>query len=344
MSVLAVAAALATILLLLALGRFLVTAQREPAALGERYSLLVEGGGETAAVVRSSPGVAAAVTRYEARALDVFELQEPIRIVAFGPGKEMVFAGRPLLSGRRARASGETEVGAGLAQSLGLGLGGRLIAQVQGGGELRLRVTGIVQELSQDGRVAYTDLASLLTARPDLPAAVAVQTKPGVSASTVRDELRSQGLDAESNTGIAPSGAPFLTTIVALLRVVAVLNGLVCAALVLLALMVLARERSETIGVLRTSGGTRRDVWALLFGAGAALTAVALAVAYVLERLVFAPTLSGMVDRYGVLALAPTPVEVLAVAVAALAIAAATAALIARRYVRRPVVRLLRPE
>ncbi len=343
MSVLAVAAALATILLLLAVGRFLLSVQEEPAALGERYSLLVNDGPQSLDLIRATPGVAAAVIRYEARALDAFELQEPIRIVAFGPGRDRVFAGRPLLSGRRAVEPGDTEVGAGLAQSLGLDVGGRLIAQVEQGGELQLTVTGIVQELAQDGRVAYTDVASLRAARPDLPADIAVRARSGVSVATLRTALEGQGLTVTTNSGLAPSGAPFLTTIVALLRVVAVVNGLVCAALVLLALVVLARERSETIGVLRTSGGSRRDVWALLFGAGVVLVAAALVAAYVLERFVFGPTLSGMVERYGVLPLAPNGADVVVVGLAGVVVVALTSALAARRYVRQPVVRLLRP-
>jgi ABC-type antimicrobial peptide transport system permease subunit len=343
-SVFAVAAALATILLLLAVGRFLISVQEEPAALGERYSLIVEGGDDDAALVRATPGVAAAVARYEVRALDAFDLQEPIRIVAFGRGKDQVFAGRPLLSGRRAKALGETEVGAGLAQSLGLDIGGVLIAQVENGAELRLNVTGIVQELADDGRVAYTDVAALLAARPDLPPGIAVRSRAGVSVASLQEALEQQGLTVTTNSGIAPNGAPFLTTIVALLRIVAVVNGLVCAALVLLALVVLARERSETIGVLRTSGGSQRDVWSLLFGAGASLVLTALTVAYALERFVFGPTLSGMVERYGELPLAPNVVDVVVVGLAGVLVAALTAAVAGRRYVNEPVVRLLRPQ
>ena len=84
------------------------------------------------------------------------------------------------------------------------------------------------------------------------------------------------------------------------------LNGLGCLALVLLALVVLARERARTIGVLRAVGGSMRHTVALLAGAGVTLIAVALPLGWALERWVFAPFVSRVVDRYGVLPLAPS--------------------------------------
>ena len=160
----ALAASLAMVLLLLALARFLLAAERDPAILGERYALLVDGGEELVAAIRATPGVAAAAERDEAHGVDAFDLGEPVTLVAFGEGKATVFAGRRLLDGRRARGAGEAEVGHGLADSLGLAPGSELVVELQDGGEVRARVAGVVQELASDGRVAYLDAAALARA------------------------------------------------------------------------------------------------------------------------------------------------------------------------------------
>ena len=129
----AVAGAVATILLLLALARFLVEAQREPWAIGERYSLLVEGG-ELPATGPRDAGVAAAAERLEVIGVDVFDLGSPLTLVALRAGGATL-RGPPAAVGRRARTDDEVEVGRGLAEGLGLAPGGRLVAELEGGGE-----------------------------------------------------------------------------------------------------------------------------------------------------------------------------------------------------------------
>jgi hypothetical protein len=339
---LAIAAALATIFLMLSLARFLLAAERDPSAIGERYSLLVRDTPGALDVVRSTPGVAAAADRWEINGADAFDLGQPMTIVAFGEGGSGVFSGRPLLDGRRASHPGEAEVGRGLALSLGLAPGSTLLVQLPDGGELRLHVSGIVQELSHDGRVAYTDGPTLLAARSAITSQIAVRPAAGVSTGTIQQRLAERGLSASASGGLAPAGAPFLGTVVTLLRTVAVIDGLVCVALVLLALVVIARERAPTIAVLRTVGGTQRAVAALLFGAAAAQLLLALPVAYAVERWLLGPRLSGLVARYGALPLAPTVSEVLLVAGGATAGAILTALAAAGRYGRVPVVDALR--
>ena len=218
------------------------------------------------------------------------------------------------------------------------------MADLQGGGEVRLRVVGIVQELANDGRIAYTDASALLRAQPGLKAQVAVRVAAGISPAAVAARFKPQGLSSHTNGGLAPAGSPFVSTIVALLRAVAVLNGLGCLALVLLALVVLARERAATIGVLRAVGGSMRHTVALLAGAGMTLIAVALPSGWALERWAFAPLVSRVVDRYGVLPLVPSLSDLSLIAGGGVAAVVVAAAIAGRRYASVTVLDALRTE
>jgi ABC-type lipoprotein release transport system permease subunit len=280
--------------------------------------------------------VAAAAERDEAHGVDAFDLGEPVTLVAFGEGKATVFAGRRLLAGRRARGPGEAEVGRGLADSLGLAPGSELVVELQDGGEVRARVAGVVQELASDGRVAYLD-ATALAGAAGVTRQVAVRVARGARPVDVQRRLQAEGLRVAVNGGIAPSGGSLLDAVVALLRIVAVIDSLVCVALVLLALVVLARERRGAIAVLRSAGARPAQVVGLLAGAAAAHLALALPLAYLLERAVLAPALSSLVERYGDLPLAPAPGDVALVALGAALAAASTAWLAARQLLREPV-------
>ena len=115
------------------------------------------------------------------------------------------------------------------------------------------------------------------------------------------------------------------------------IDSLVCVALVLLTLVVLARERRAAIAVLRSAGARPAQVVGLLAGAAAAHLAIALPLAYLGERLVLAPALSSLVERYGDLPLAPSPLDVALVVLGAALAAALTAWLAARQLTREPV-------
>ena len=71
------------------------------------------------------------------------------------PGDHTSFEAPPLVAGRRLRGTDEAEVGAGLADALGLEPGSTLALALPSGRELRLRVAGVVSSLRHDGRVAY---------------------------------------------------------------------------------------------------------------------------------------------------------------------------------------------
>ena len=341
-SVLAIGAAIATIFLMLGLARFLVAAANDPGSIGERYSYLVADAPDALALVRATPGVAAAAARYETTGADAFDLGQPVRIVAFGQGAADVFAGRPLRAGRRVRGDGEVEVGRGLSDALGVEPGGTLIADLSGGSEIRLRVVGVVQELESDGRVAYTTAPSLLAVAPGLAPQIAVRVAPGVAATTVRDRLRERGLSVSESVGLVGSSKGFLHAVVALLRAVAVLDGLVCAALVALGLVVLARERAATIGVIRAVGGTARQIASLLAGAAALSVVCALVVGYTAERFLLSPALSGIVERYGALPLTPGATDAALVVAGAVLVGAVCSLVVARRLSATTVVVAMR--
>ena len=64
------------------------------------------------------------------------------------------------------RGPGEAEVGLGLADALGLRPGATLAVQLEGAGEVRFRVVGVVRALERDGRIAYVQPDRLLAADP----------------------------------------------------------------------------------------------------------------------------------------------------------------------------------
>src|SRR5439155_26012348 len=246
-STIAVLAATGSVLaLLLALATLLSGLRNDPGALGRGYELSVPAPAHDAAAIARVPGVLAAAPRYAVDAAASFSLQEPIRLIAF-PGDHTPFEAPPLATGRRLRSADEVEVGQGLADALGLRVGGTLAVQTSGG-ELRLRVAGVVRALEHDGRVAYLRSARLLRLVPDAPEVVAIRLRPGADTGAVRRAVA-------ATTGIAP-GAPgtatprsraFLRTLAAVVRVLAGVVGGVSLLALAQALAVTARARRATI-------------------------------------------------------------------------------------------------
>ncbi len=166
------------VLLMLALASALSTLETDPGALGKRYQLTATLPPAASARVARIGGVQAAAPRYEVQAADSFALGETINVIAFG-GDHTEFEAPALVSGRRFRGDQETEVGQGLAQALGLTTGSTVALALPSGGELRLRVAGIVSSLQHDGRVAYVPASALLKADPGSPSQIAVRLTPG---------------------------------------------------------------------------------------------------------------------------------------------------------------------
>jgi hypothetical protein len=105
--------------LMLALASLLERLRDDPGTLGKRYQVTANLPGWMIDEVKPLPGVADAEPRYSVDAADSFRLGEPLRFVAFA-GDHTRFEAPPLAEGRRLRGPGEAEVGAGLADALGL--------------------------------------------------------------------------------------------------------------------------------------------------------------------------------------------------------------------------------
>ena len=335
-AVLAMAAGL--VLLMLGLGRFLLDVERDPAVLGDRFALAVDDGPAALAAVRSTPGVAAAVLRWQTRGADAFDLREPVTLVALGRGGEDYRL--PLVSGRRAGPD-EAEIGAGLADTLGLGAGGRLLAELPDGGQVSVPVAGVVRELSHDGRVAYVPPASLLRAAPDLAPQVAVALTPGATPDEVTRRLTDRGLHVVAARTSASDARELVDAVVLILRLVAIIDGLVCAGLLALAVATVVRERAATVAVVRTVGAQPGQVRMLVAGIAAAYLVLALPAAVLLEELLLGPAVSRLVGRYGDLPLGVSAADALLVVAVALALAAAVAWWLTARLLAVPVRPLL---
>jgi ABC-type lipoprotein release transport system permease subunit len=325
------------VLLILALASELSTLETDPSALGERYALTSYAQPSLAPRVARLPGVAAASARYEITAADSYALGEQVDVIAY-PRNHTEFEAPPLISGRRLRGDDEAEVGEGLAEALGLADGSTLALDLPSGGELRLRVSGIVSSLDHDGRVAYIPAAPLLRAMPGVPSSIVVVLKPNASTSAVEAEMTRAGAPPALANTATSRGAPLVAVLRSILRAVAIVDGLVCLYALIQACALTVQERRRTVAVLRACGAGAGAVARLLVGAALALVIPAAVIGVVLQRLVFGPALSRLAESYASLPLVATGLDIAAV-VLGLALAAAVAvAWTARQAVKESVV------
>jgi putative ABC transport system permease protein len=310
----------AFILLMLALASALSSLETDPRALGKRYQLTAALPSSEVAHVKQIPGVEAVAPRYEVRAVDSFSLHETINVVAY-PGDHTLFEAPTLLAGARIRSAREAEVGAGIADALGLVPGSTLAIELPSGKELRLRVSGIVGSFDHDGRVAYVPAAALLAADPSAPGVLAIRVRPGTNLAAVSAAL---GPVAAPASGAIARGVPLVDVLRSILRAVAIVDGLVCLYALIQTCALTMQERRQTIAVLRAFGAAGPAIARLLAGAVVALVLPAAVVGVVLERLVLGPILAQLAAGYASLSLAAGVQEVAAV-LAGLALAGAVA-------------------
>ena len=334
-------ACVAIVALLLALASLLVALRDDPATLGKRYDTLVDLPASQVPAVERIPGVLAAAPRMQAQAADSYALGEPVRLIAF-PGDHARFEDPPLAAGRREAGPDEAEVGLGLADALGLRVGGTLAVQLQSGGEARFRVVGIVRALEASGRVAYVRPDRLLAAGAPEATQVAVRAAPGADRAAVDRGLRALGAQPVAVGGATSSDTSLLATLAALLRVLAGVTGLVCLYALIQGLALIALERRQTIAVLRAAGAGPRTVGLLLAGIvlAAALPAAVLGLA--LQSALLAPIVGRMAAGYAELVPRAGAGQAALVVAGLLALCCVASGLVARRTVRASIVAGLR--
>jgi ABC-type antimicrobial peptide transport system permease subunit len=336
-TILVLATSTGVILLMLALASLLTRLESDPSVLGRRYQLTVSAPAAEAARIARVPGVAGAAPRYEVAAADSFELGEAMKLIAY-PGDHAAFEEPPLAAGRRARSRGEAEIGQGLAEAVGVGVGGTLAVQLPSGRELRLRVAGVDRVLASDGRVAYVRAGPLLRAEPLASEQVAVRLEPGASSGAVAKRLSAAGFPPESAGAATTQHGGFLAVLARLLRAVAVVDGAICLYALVQALALTARERRGTIAVLRAAGANRATVARLLAGAALAVTLPAAVAGVVVERAVLGPAVGDLAAGYVSLPVVAGAGQVVLVTAGMLALGAAAAGWVARRVAREPIV------
>ena len=325
------------VLAMLGMATLLDRLQNDPGLVGKRYQLTVNASPSELGAIRRVPGVAAAAPRYVELGADSYLLGESLKVIAY-PGDHTPFEAPPLASGRRLRNSAEAEVGTGIADALGVRPGSELAVELPTGREVRFHVVGLVRAFDNDGRVVYTRPARLLAADPSLSGEIAVKLAPGANQDAVRRRLAGGGNFAQNATGATTRSASFLSVLAALLRAVALVDGLVCLYILVQALALTARERRSTIAVLRASGAGRREVRLVLTGAALVVVLAAAPAAVLLELVVLGPAVSRLAASYVALPLDVNVGQVLLVAGALLLLALAAAALTGRRLEREPVV------
>jgi len=164
-----------------------------------------------------------------------------------------------------------------------------------------------------------------------------VRLDPGADVAVVTRRLAEAGFRGRSAGGATSTNRDFLAVLAAVLRIVAIAIGLVCAAAIAQALALTARDRRRALAVLRATGASRAALATVLAGAAGALMVPAFVLAVALERLVLGPVVAGLAADYASLRLTSGVAATLAVA-AGLALAGAIAVLaVARSATREPV-------
>ena len=336
----------AVVLLMLGLASLVASLRDDPGSVGKRYDLTANLPADRAGEVRALPGVADAAPRYIVQGADSFALGEPVKLVAF-PGDHTRFENPPLDAGRRLRGSDEAEIGVGLGQALGIGVGSTLAVQLGGRGlisEARFRVVGTVRALDDNGRVAYVRPARVLAADSGATPQIVVKLARGADRAAVTHRLATLGAQPAAVGGATTRNGAFLGTLAALLRVVAIVDALVCLYALVQGLGLVARERGPTLALLRATGAEGATVGAVLAGAALAVALPAAVLALALERLVLAPLVGHLAAGYADVAPQSSAAQA-ALALGGLALLGVVAAAwVARRATAAPPLQGLRDE
>jgi putative ABC transport system permease protein len=243
-----------------------------------------------AAQIAELPGVAGVSTYRHTSLLLGDDLVTVIAVDLF-PRHEAAFE---LLDGVPAAAwpafrRGAVLVSEPLAWRRGLRAGDSITIPADRGDE-RLAIAAVFRDYASEHGVIFIDRAAWdLRFDDDAVTSVAVFTAPVASAddvlATIRDLPAASGIVARSNRGLREATIVVFDRTFAITGVLRLLSLIVAFVGVTGALMALQLERSREIGVLRTTGLTRGQVWGLvtaqtgLMGLAAAVLSVPLGLA-----------------------------------------------------------------
>jgi hypothetical protein len=203
-------------------------------------------------------------------------------------------------------------------------------------------VSGIVRALENDGRVAYAPTEPLEALGVLNAPQIAVRLDGGADRAEVTRRLAAIGVPPVQATAATTQNAGFLALLATVLRIVALTVALVCLAVLAQTLVLTARERRQTLALLRTAGAGGGALARVLGGACAAVLVPAVVAGVLLEWLVLGPAVSALAADYAGLSLAPDPGHVALAAGGLVVLGAIAVALVGRRVQAEPVVAGLR--
>ena len=190
--------------------------------------------------------------------------------------------------------------------------------------------------------MAYVRPDQLLAAHADADPRIAVRARPGADQARIDQGLRALGAAPVAVGGATSSNREILATLAALLRVVALVTGLVCLYALVQGLTVVALERRGTIAVLRAGGAGAPTVARLLLGVVLVAAVPAALLGLVVESVALAPLVGDLAAGYADLVPRASLGQSLAVGAGLIVLCLLAALLVARRTLRESIVAGLR--
>jgi putative ABC transport system permease protein len=269
------------------------------------------------------------------------------QVLANAMGGDVAHAGFVVREGRMIQGRGEAVTGYGFLQRFGLEVGDRFTIEVDGH-PVRLRIVGWYSETEEAGEMLmfpYADVTALdPTARP---ASYRLRLDQGADRTEVAASLAS-ALGAQARVEPVSEADPaeldpfrFAVDLISGLVILVALANLAST------LVLVVRERSRDLAVLRAVGFTPRQTIAVVAIGGAALAIVATALGLPAGWLLSNAVNNGVGAGIGMgpgIAVSPSVALVVLVAPLALAVTAGLAALAARRAATEDVAVLVRYE
>ena len=176
--------------------------------------------------MRAIPGVADAAPRYVVQGADSFALGEPVKLLAF-PGDHTRFEDPPLAAGRRLRGRARPRSASGWPTRSGIARARRSPSSCR-------RRRGALPRRRDRPRARRRRARRLRAPRPLLAAdpgaapQIVVRLRPGADRAAVARQLRDLGAQPAAVGGATTRNGDFLGMLAALLRVVALIDALVC--------------------------------------------------------------------------------------------------------------------